>query len=327
MTLEKKNEHKWGKYRWYILLFVVGEIIASYFISPIQPNIKVAPENLGEHPLFSLPGLGDFYLTNTIVAILIVDVLMILIALMVRNATRKGDLVPKGFSGAIEALLEVLSNLTDSTAGKWGKTIFPWFATITLMVLLANWLELIPGVDSIGLLEKSAKGNPVVQILPGVMATVKGTAAEGEGYQVVPFVRATATDLNFTAALALISVVMTQIVGARARGPKYFLKFFDVTTIFSNPFLGFMDFLVSLLELISEISKILSFAFRLFGNIFAGSVLIFLLSTMIPVFVPSLIFMFELFIGAIQAIVFGMLTMIFMSMATQFQTSAEKETA
>jgi F-type H+-transporting ATPase subunit a len=308
-----------------VLLFIIGDIIAAQFISPIQPNIKVAPEHVSASPLFTLPVIGDFYLSNTIVAILIVDVLMIIIALIVRSATRSGDLVPKGFSGAIEALLEILSNLTDSTAGKWGKTIFPWFATITLMVLLANWLELIPGVDSIGLLEKSAKGNPVVQILPGIMATIKGTAAAGEGYEVVPFVRATATDLNFTAALALISVIMTQVIGVKALGPKYFLKFFDVTAIFSKPLMGFMDFLVSLLELISELSKILSFAFRLFGNVFAGSVLIFLLSTMVPIFAPSMIFMFELFIGAIQAIVFGMLTMIFMSMATQFKSAAELE--
>lgn len=323
--MEKTNKWRWGKYRWFVLLFIIGDIIAARFISPIQPKILVAPEHIGKTPLFTLPVIGDFYLTNTIIAILIVDVILILIALAVRSATRSGDLVPKGFSGAIEAFLEVLSNLTDSTAGKWGKMIFPWFATITLMVLVANWLELIPGVDSIGFIEKTSKGYPVTQILPGILATIKGTAPAGQGYEVVPFVRAASTDLNFTVALALISVIMTQVIGARTLGPKYFFKFFDVTALFTKPFMGAMDFLISLLELISELSKILSFAFRLFGNIFAGSVLIFLIGSMVPVFAPSMIFIFEWFIGAIQAIVFGMLTMIFMSMATQFKSSAEQE--
>ena len=110
---------------------------------------------------------------------------------------------------------------------------------------------------------------------------------------------------------------MTQVVGFRAQGPRDLLKFFNVTNLFKKPFFGAMDFLVGLLELISELSKLLSFSFRLFGNIFAGSVLIFIVGSMVPIFAQSMILMFEFFIGLIQAIVFGMLTMIFMSQATQ----------
>ena len=109
---------------------------------------------------------------------------------------------------------------------------------------------------------------------------------------------------------------MIQVVGLRAQGPKYLSKFFNLTTIASKPGLGLMDFIVSILELISEFSKILSFAFRLFGNVFAGSVLLFLVGSMLP-YLQSGVLLFEFFIGLIQAIVFGMLTMVFMSMATQ----------
>lgn len=84
-----------------------------------------------------------------------------------------------------------------------------------------------------------------------------------------------------------------------------------------KPFFGFMDFLVGILETISEFAKIISFTFRLFGNMFAGFVLMALVMSMLPIFVPSLIAMFEFFIGLIQAFVFGMLTMVFMAQATQ----------
>ena len=108
-------------------------------------------------------------------------------------------------------------------------------------------------------------------------------------------------------------------MGFQTQGVKYLSKFFNVRHLFDKPFFGAMDFLVGLLELISEFSKILSFAFRLFGNMFAGMVLLALVGSLIPAFtiVPSMIMMFEFFIGLIQAFVFGMLTMVFMSQATQ----------
>jgi len=122
--------------------------------------------------------------------------------------------------------------------------------------------------------------------------------------------------LNFTVALALVSVFMTQVFGVQSLGGAYFLKFFNVKGFFSRPIFGIIDFGVGLLELISEISKILSFSFRLFGNIFAGSVLLFVIGTLVPVLAQSVFLMLEFFVGLIQAVVFGMLTMVFMSQAT-----------
>ena len=128
-------------------------------------------------------------------------------------------------------------------------------------------------------------------------------------------------------ALALISVVMIQVVGFRAQGFGYLSKFFNFRTMFKVPFFGAMDFLVGLLELISELSKILSFAFRLFGNMFAGIVLVAIVAGLLGKIsiLPSMIMMFELFVGLIQAFVFGMLTMVFMAQATQGHGHEEQQ--
>lgn len=131
---------------------------------------------------------------------------------------------------------------------------------------------------------------------------------------VLPYLRPPSTDLNMTVALALIAVVMIQVMGFRALGPSYLTKFFNFRTLFNSP-LGGIDVAVGLLELVGEFAKILSFAFRLLGNVFAGSVLLFVMSFLLP-FLPWPFFILEFFVGALQAFVFGLLTAIFMNLAT-----------
>jgi F-type H+-transporting ATPase subunit a len=329
--VEKTRRWRWGVNRWFVLLFVVLGFLAARAYAPVLPHVQLPAEVLTEHPLFSIPGVGDIYLTNTLVATLIADVLLLVLALVIRGAIRKGDLVLGGISGAVEALLEALYGLAETSAGKWAKSIFPWMATIFMLVLVVNWMELIPGVDSIGLLHHDEHGYPVEQvgqlgdtalmtILPQTESTGGEARAEGdvqaEGFGVVPFVRVASTDLNFTVALALIAVVMTQVFGIRALGVSYFTKFFNFKTMFTKPIFGVIDFAVGILELVSEFSKIISFSFRLFGNIFAGSVLLFVIGSLVPVLAQSGFLMLEFFVGMIQAIVFGMLTMVFMAQAT-----------
>ena len=326
----EKTRKKWryGVNRWLILLFIILNIFFVYRVYyPVLPHIQLPAEHVSQQPLF-----GEFYLTNTLVATLIADVILILMAIAVNRAVKSGSLIPKGIPGAIEAILEVINNLTETTAGKWSKNIFPFFATITLLLLIVNWMELIPGVDSIGRLEHSEHGNPIEEVIPGsgiwTVVSTEGDEAsvEHEGlYVLVPYVRVASTDLNFTVALALISVAMTQVFGLRALGATYLTKFINVGGIFKRPVFGAIDFAVGLLELISEISKLLSFSFRLFGNIFAGSVLLFVIGTLIPVFVQSLFLGLEFFVGLIQALVFGMLTMVFMAQATQGHGGHQEE--
>ncbi|MBI4928236.1 MAG: F0F1 ATP synthase subunit A [Anaerolineae bacterium] len=307
------------KHRWWVLLFIVLNIILVFFVKPVQPHIQVAPEKVGEHPLFTLPVIGDFYLTNTLIMLVLVMLIIIGLAWAVRQSVRSGSMEPKGIAGAMEALIEVIYNLTESSAGKYAKTIFPWFATILIFVLVGNFMKLTPIVETFGFIHEAKEGGHALQELwPGAYNILPGEVHEGEkGYLVTPFFRGIPTDLNFTLALALISVFMVQVVGVRAQGARYFLKFFNVVNLFKKPFFGAMDFLVGLLELISEFSKILSFTFRLFGNMFAGAVLLFLVGSLIPVFLQSFVVLFEVFVGAIQAFVFGMLTMVFMAQATQ----------
>jgi F-type H+-transporting ATPase subunit a len=109
---------------------------------------------------------------------------------------------------------------------------------------------------------------------------------------------------------------MTQFFGFSALGPGYLQKFFNTKTMFSVPMFGVIDFAVGLLELVSEFAKILSFGFRLFGNIFAGTLLLSILGALTAVVVPSALYGLETFVGAIQAYVFSMLALVFMSQAT-----------
>jgi F-type H+-transporting ATPase subunit a len=315
--VENRPRWRFGVNRWFVLAFIVLGVIAAGAYPPILPHIQLPAEALTQGPLFSLPVIGDFYLTNTLVATLLADLILLLMAFSVRRATRSGEMVPKGFSGALEALLELLYNLTESTAGKWAKKLFPYFATITLLVLVVNWMELIPGVDSIGWFNAHHIPEEAACSFTGLPFEVVGVGgAEECASGVVPFVRVASTDLNFTVALALMSVAMTQVIGLAAQGAGYLTKFINVKTIFKVPVFGVIDFAVGILEVISEFSKILSFAFRLFGNIFAGSVLLFVIGTLVPVFAQSGVLMLEFFIGLIQAVIFGLLTMTFMAQAT-----------
>lgn len=321
---EKKKFFK-GKYRWIVFGLMALNIVAARLISPISPEIKLPAEAITAKPLFSLPnGLGDVYLTNTMMAMLLVDLIVIILAVVVHNATRNAsDQAPKGIVNALEVIIKSGYDLTESNAGsKWAEVIFPYFFSISFVVLLANMMELIPGVDSIGFIVPVSEGGNAVQALGGnIMALVKGDTSASGGYTVVSFVRTLSTDLNFTLALALFSVIMTQVVGVRAKGLDYFSKFWNTKTIFTKPGMGLMDWVVGILETISEFSKIISFTFRLFGSMFAGSILLFLVGSLVPAVMQSAVLAFEFFMGAIQALVFGMLTMIFMSMAVSHEGS------
>jgi F-type H+-transporting ATPase subunit a len=316
--LESQKHTPWR--RWVVLaLLIVGFILGGIFV-PLSPEIVVAPEKLSYDPLFTLPYLGNFYLFNTIPTLIVTLILLIVIAFFTNRSLKNSertDMVPRGIGNLMEAILEMLYNLTEGPAGKHAKMIFPWFATIMIYVLFANLLKLIPGFESIGLIKEAhGDGGHAIQAIGGGWSIL--TPEEGH-YVLYPFFRGISVDLNFTFALAIIAVVMIQVVGVRAQGLAYFSKFFNTQRMFKVPFFGAMDFLVGLLELISEISKVLSFAFRLFGVMFSGVVLVAIAASLLGriSILPAMVLMFELFMGVIQAFVFGMLTMVFMAQATQ----------
>lgn len=317
--MEQQKRRPWR--RWVVLaLMIAGFILGGMFV-PVQPEITVAPERLIEEPIVEdFLGLGPLYLVNTIPTLIVTILLLGAIAYFTNRSLKQSaqtDLVPRGIGNVVEAILEVLYNLTEGSAGaKWAKMIFPWFATIMIYVLFANLLKLIPGFESVGVLHPAHTEGHAATPLFGNWSLL--TREEG-GYILAPFFRGISVDLNFTAALAIVAVIAIQIVGLRAQGLGYFSKFFNTRRMFKVPFFGAMDFLVGLLELISELSKILSFAFRLFGNMFAGIVLVAIVAGLLGriSILPAMVMMFELFVGVIQAFVFGMLTMVFMAQATQ----------
>jgi len=294
--------------------------------------------------------LGPFTVTNTIIATIIADIVLVVLAIV---ATRKMKDIPTGLQNLLEWFVEIFHNLNEDIAGKaMAKKLFPIFMTILMFLLVANWMSLVPGVDSIGKLEPLEYAYQVAGITTGYRtvelplgirslsraqgmytltaeekaaldAAKKEAEAHGgeEGahheselgyYVVAPFVRPAATDLNVPLAIALISVVWTQIIGVQMLGGSYFRKFFMP----AMTGMKVIDLFVGLLELISEFAKIVSFTFRLFGNIFAGAVLLFVMSFLVPFFVPLPFYGLELFVGFMQAFVFAILTLIFMSMAT-----------
>jgi F-type H+-transporting ATPase subunit a len=136
---------------------------------------------------------------------------------------------------------------------------------------------------------------------------------------VTPFVRAAATDLNLTLGLGLFAFVAIQVFGTQALGIGYFTKFINLPALgdVARKPMGAMDFIVGLLEIISEAAKIVSFGFRLFGNIFAGQVLLFVMSFLVATLLPAIFYGLEMFVGFIQAFVFAMLLLVFSAIAME----------
>ena len=320
--MEQEKRRPWR--RWVVLVLMIAGFVLGGIFVPVQPEIAVAPEKLIEEPIVeNFLGLGPLYLVNTIPTLVVTIILLVVIAYFTNRSLKQSartDLVPRGIGNLMEAILELLYNLTEGSAGaKWARAIFPWFATILIYVLFANLLKLIPGFESIGVLHQAHGEGHAIQELGGGWANLLPTKVEEGGYILAPFFRGISVDLNFTAALAIVAVIAIQFIGLRSQGLGYFSKFFNTRRMFKVPFFGAMDFLVGLLELISELSKILSFAFRLFGNMFAGIVLVAIVAGLLGKIsiLPAMVMMFELFVGVIQAFVFGMLTMVFMAQATQ----------
>ncbi len=225
--------------------------------------------------------IGSFPVTN---ATLLSTLAFVLLAIIAIGMNRRRSFVPGFVQNIAEIIIEGALSLMDSVLGnrKTSEKYFPLVFTVFLFVLFSNWLGLLPGVGSI--------------VLRG---------PEGE---ITPLFRSPASDLNFTLALALIVVTFVNAFGVAATGLKSRLS------VFFN-FKGPIDFFIGVLELISEFAKIISFSFRLFGNVFAGEVLLAIMTFLVPYLIPLPFMFLEIFVGFIQAFIFGMLTLVFVAMA------------
>jgi F-type H+-transporting ATPase subunit a len=236
--------------------------------------------------------IGPLIVTNSMVGALLASIILLLAA---RWFTRRSGIVPSRGQSIIELPIEFLAGVVRGTGGKRWRQFAPLILAIFLYVLVANWLSLVPGVGTIGFAEE----------IEGKMV-------------IVPFVRAAAADLNFTLGLALISFVSFIAFGLRANGWRGYLK----ELLIAEP--AYMTPLLTPIHLISELSRVISLSMRLFGNVFAGEVLLatMLSLTTATVFILPLAFVIpgvfiglELLFGLVQALVFALLSMTYITLA------------
>lgn len=242
------------------------------------PAISIAAE-----PLFHI---GSFTVTNSMLLAFITLILFTVFALVLRTRIKQ---IPGKIQNIFETIVDMLLDLMESVYGSRAKAekYFPLIATIFLFIMISNWLGLLPGVGSIG---------------------IHGMHNGHEAF--IPLFRAPAADLNFTIAMGIISVFATNLFGVLAIGfVKHFKKFFNV----DKPYIV-MSF-VGVLEFMSEFVKVISFSLRLFGNVFAGEVLLIVIGSLVAYLVPLPFLFLELFVGFMQAFIFSMLTMVFIGMS------------
>ena len=262
------------------------------------------------HPHLAAPELfhiGGWPVTNTMIATWITCIFLIVVSALV---TRRMKLIPGRLQMVFEAILGWMYDFCVGIAGeKLARQVFPVVCTIFLFVLFNAYLSLVPGFGSI-------------------LITVHGTEEE--------LIRAANTDVNTTLAIAVVSVLYTLVMGIGAMGPGFFRQYFNFGPFFRSLgqifkgkfdlmaiFNGLIEIFVGLLEWLGFWIRVISFTFRLFGNMTAGEILLLIIAFLVPWVVPTIFYGLELLIGFVQALVFAGLTAVFTSLAV---TPHEAET-
>lgn len=318
-----------------------GWLIALGAIALLAVGLLFFPAPI---PIIALPAepvfrLGGFAVTNTMIAAWLTIGLWLVLGLV---GTRNMKMVPSGLQNFLEASIEFLLGTAENVAGKEnGRRFFPAVLTIFMMIITSNWLGLLPGFGTIGfagehhgegvgmtMVEAQVGGARLSYVPLGgrlaapaheeAAADSHGEAAHGAPAETpvgvpvtkefVPFLRSLNTDLNMTLALGLIGFIFIEYWGISSLGVgTYLSRFFN----FKEP----IGFFLGLIELVTEFARIISFAFRLFGNVFAGEVLLGVIGFLLPWVAVLPFFALELFVGFIQAAVFAMLVIVFGTLA------------
>lgn len=233
--------------------------------------------------------IGSFEIRNTMLMAWIAMAILAIAAVSLKMTKYKR--VPGRFQAMMEMIVEGLFNFCDSILQdkRITRIAFPLVATLFLFILLSNWMGILPGVGSI-------------------------TVAEMHNGELLrfPLLRSMNADVNVTLAFSLISVIFTQVLGVVTIGILPYLSKYFVAP-WKKPYL--IGTFVGILEFIGEFARLVSFTFRLFGNIFAGEVLLVVTFFFVPYIMPIPFLGMELFVGVIQALVFAMLTLVFIKMA------------
>jgi len=271
-----------------------------------QLNTSESQEIQTETTLFAEPvaHIGSFTITNSLINSWITVAILIVFFVAAGNKIKK---IPRGIQNIFEIILEQALALADTITSdrKKSEKLLPVTMALFLFILINNWLGLLPGIGTIGFIETHG-GHPLF----------------------IPYLRGGTADINTTLALALIAVVGSHIVGVITIGAWHYLNKFlnlkafaeipgkiksDVSIVLVNPIKAF----VGIVEFIGEIAKIASLSFRLFGNIFAGEVLLASMMALFAFFLPLPFMFLEIIVGLIQALIFSLLTLVFMTIAME----------
>ncbi|MDP4000852.1 MAG: F0F1 ATP synthase subunit A [bacterium] len=247
-------------------------------------------------PIFHL---GSFPVTNAYINSTLAVLFFIVIGFFLRSKTA---LIPAGVQNFAEAVLEYMLGFVDRVTHDRRKSLqfLPIVGGIFLFILVSNWMGLLPGTGSIG----------------------RWLIMHGE-LELVPILRPSTSDLNLTLAMAVFAVVASHVFGILAIGFfKYSNKFVKLGDIYSSfrkggisIMVALIEFGVGIIEIFSEVAKMVSLSLRLFGNIFAGEVLLTVIAGLVAYFVPLPFMLLEVLVGLIQAIVFSMLTLVYLAVA------------
>ncbi len=308
---------------------VVALALASFTFGPIGARlfgIQTPHELQVSKPHVSLPSeamfhIGDFKITNTLISSWIT---IILLCTLFYFATRKMKDVPGRLQGLAEVVVDGIYNTIQGVSGeKYVKTFFPVVTTIFLYVVTNALLALVPLWGTWGPIEEIQEGSHTATVI-------------------VPFLRAANTDINLTLSIALISFFFVEYLGFSKIGAlNYINSFFHfkelgkaLGELFKGNFkafisgfaFGFINMYVGLLELLSHLIRIISFTFRLFGNMTAGEILIGVMTFLVALIVPSIFYGFETLFGLLQALIFAGLTLVFglMAVTPQHEEGAEE---
>jgi F-type H+-transporting ATPase subunit a len=333
------------------ILGVIG--LGVFLFKGVSPEVILPSETIFH--------IGPWAVRNTVLTSWLVILFLVSVSFI---ATRNLSLVPVRFlQNFVESVLEWAYGIVEDAAGPANaRRFFPLVATIFLYVICSNWFGLLPVYSTIGRVTtpevaSGATGRAVVlqtfhlgpipiAIEPlhpksvevkgnqngepertdgGALTSADGTPVAGT---IVPFFRSVFSDANAPLSIAIISFIAVEYWGFSALGVRtYLAKFFNFKALFSGQPLGIIDVFVGFLELLSEFVRIISFTFRLLGNIFAGEVLLIYMTFLVPFVVPTLFYGLEVFVGFIQASVFALLTLVFGIMAVEHHDSGEHEHA
>jgi F-type H+-transporting ATPase subunit a len=306
-----------------------------------MPAISLAAEEI---PLpFNLPGFGN-HIPNTLPSTWLTMVILIGVGLAY-NRAQKNEGSPSRFQVAIEAFAEVMISFMRNAVGDKARLFFPLVATFFLFIAVSNWCGILPGFGSVGVWALHHTEEAIVaehdEHAEETTATEHGEEGHGEMI-LVPFFRSANAHLSTTLALAFVSVVAAQYFGFKAQGRHYLDKYINFRASSPKPDPAtqqgmqgavskiarvveiVVNGIVGLLEIILEALKVLPFSFRLFGNIFAGEVLLFVVSYLFVFVFPIIFLGLELFVGLIQGLIFSMLTLVFFSIATTSHHGGEE---